>query len=68
MKAGGTVVMGSVDNVLVFDKLGRVEVEHADAGDIVAVVGLANGRYRRHDRRPRTAPWRCLASRSTSRP
>jgi GTP-binding protein len=42
MKAGGTIVMGSVDSVLVFDKLGRIEVEHADAGDVVAVVGLSN--------------------------
>jgi GTP-binding protein len=41
IKAGGKIVNGTVDSVLVFDKLGRVEVEHADAGDIVAVVGLA---------------------------
>jgi len=40
IKAGGTIVPGTVDSVLVFDKLGRVEVEQAEAGDIVAVVGL----------------------------
>jgi GTP-binding protein len=40
LKAGGVVVPGSIDTVLVFDKLGRIEVEEADAGDIVAVVGL----------------------------
>src|SRR5919107_2704136 len=40
LKAGGVVVPGSIDGVLVFDKLGRTEVEGADAGDIVAVVGL----------------------------
>jgi GTP-binding protein len=34
-------VPGSVDSVLLFDKLGRVEVEEAEAGDIVALVGLS---------------------------
>lgn len=38
--AGGGLTPGSLDNVLVFDKLGRVEVEQAEAGDVVAVVGL----------------------------
>jgi GTP-binding protein len=42
IKAGGVQVSGSVDSLMVFDKLGRVEVEHADAGDIVAVVGLGS--------------------------
>ncbi len=42
LKAGGKVVAGTVDNLLVFDKLGRVEVAEAGAGDIVAVVGLAS--------------------------
>ena len=41
IKAGGVIVPGSIDRVLVFDKLGRVEVPEVDAGDIVAVVGLA---------------------------
>ena len=40
LKSGGVVVPGSIDSVLVFDKLGRVEVQQADAGDIVAIVGL----------------------------
>src|SRR4051794_7813680 len=40
IKSGGVVVPGSIDNLLVFDKLGRVEVPQAEAGDIVAVVGL----------------------------
>jgi GTP-binding protein len=40
LKAGDVNVGGSVDNLLVFDKLGRQEVPQADAGDIVAVVGL----------------------------
>ena len=31
----------SIDGVLLFDKLGRVEVAEAEAGDIVAIVGLA---------------------------
>ncbi|MDX2038742.1 MAG: translational GTPase TypA [Isosphaeraceae bacterium] len=32
----------SIDGLLVFDKLGRVEVESAEAGDIVAVIGAAS--------------------------
>src|SRR4051812_42262968 len=40
IKAGNAIVNGSIDNLLVFDKLGRQEVDLADAGDIVAVVGL----------------------------
>ena len=35
-------VSGSIDNLLVFDKLSRVEVETAEAGDIVAIVGLGS--------------------------
>ena len=42
MKAGNVNVPGSIDNLLVFDKLGRIEVDHAEAGDIVAVVGLSS--------------------------
>src|SRR5205823_5772370 len=42
IKAGNVTVAGTVDNLLVFDKLGRQEVEQADAGDIVAVVGLGS--------------------------
>src|SRR3954453_14136270 len=40
LKAGGVNVAGTIDSVLLFDKLGRVEVEQAEAGDIVAIVGL----------------------------
>lgn len=42
IKAGNQVVSGTIDSVLLFDKLGRVEVEQASAGDIVALVGLAS--------------------------
>ncbi len=42
IKAGGTLQNGTVDNLMVFDKLGRVDVPSADAGDIVAVVGFGN--------------------------
>ena len=42
MKAKGVNVSGSIDSVLVFDKLGRAEVESAEAGDIVAIVGLGS--------------------------
>ena len=41
LKANGVSVPGSIDSVLLFDKLGRVEVDEAEAGDIVAIVGLA---------------------------
>jgi GTP-binding protein len=41
IKAGGAIQNGSIDSVLVFDKLGRVEVETAEAGDVVAIVGLS---------------------------
>jgi len=42
MKAGDVNIAGSVDSVLVFDKLGRTEVQTAEAGDVVAVVGLGS--------------------------
>ena len=42
MKAADKLVAGSIDSVLVFDKLGRTEVETAEAGDIVAIVGLGS--------------------------
>ncbi len=41
VKAGGVVTTGNVDRLLVFNKLERVEVPEAAAGDIVAVVGLS---------------------------
>src|SRR5262249_6995785 len=41
LKAGNVSVAGSIDRVLIFDKLGRAEVESAEAGDIVAIVGLS---------------------------
>ena len=41
IKRGGAVTSGSITGVLLFDKLGRVEVEEAEAGDIVAIVGLS---------------------------
>ncbi len=41
LKAEGVVKTCTADTVLVFDKLGRVEVEEANAGDIVAVVGAS---------------------------
>ncbi len=41
LKKGGVIEAGSIDTVMVFDKLGRTEVPVAEAGDIVAVVGLS---------------------------
>ena len=40
MKAGGRTIAGKVSQLFTFDKLGRVEVREAQAGDVVAVVGL----------------------------
>jgi GTP-binding protein len=41
IKSGGQLFPGTIDSVLIFDKLGRIEVDQAEAGDIVALVGLA---------------------------
>ncbi len=41
MKAGGVIHPGTIDRVLVFNKLERVEVSEASAGDVVAIVGLS---------------------------
>jgi len=40
LKADGSQVNGEVVGVNLFDKLGRVDVERAEAGDIVALIGL----------------------------
>lgn len=42
VKSGGKIVHGTIDGVFVFDKLSRVEVDSAEAGDIVALVGLSS--------------------------
>jgi GTP-binding protein len=42
IKAGNRIVPGTINQVLVFDRLGRAEVEVASAGDVVALVGLAD--------------------------
>ena len=41
MQAGGKTTTSKVLQLFVFDKLGRKEVDVAEAGDIVAIVGLA---------------------------
>jgi len=40
LKADDSVVMANVDNLQVFDKLGRVDAQEAIAGDLVALIGL----------------------------
>ncbi len=42
MKSGNQIKPCTVDGLLVFDKLGRIDVESAEAGDIVAIVGAAS--------------------------
>ncbi|MCY2982019.1 MAG: translational GTPase TypA [Planctomycetota bacterium] len=41
-KDEGKVVPAQIANLQMFDKLGRVDIEKATAGDIVAVVGIEN--------------------------
>ena len=66
-KKGGEKVNGTVEGLLLFDKLGRVEVEEAAAGDIVAIVGLASVDIGDTIADPE-APGPCPVSRSTNRP
>jgi GTP-binding protein len=40
LKAGGVQKASIVENVEIFDKLGKTEAESAEAGDIVALTGL----------------------------
>ncbi len=40
MQGGDAVTPAKINTLYVFDKLGRMEVEEATAGDVVAVVGL----------------------------
>jgi GTP-binding protein len=40
VQSGGVIAAAQVAGVSVFDKLGRLDVEQAEAGDIVALVGL----------------------------
>jgi GTP-binding protein len=42
LKADNVRVMETVEEVELFDKLGRVKAEQATAGDVVALVGLAD--------------------------
>ena len=42
IKAEDLRIPGVVDNLMIFHKLGRVDVEQASAGDIVAIVGLGS--------------------------
>ena len=53
---------------LLFDKLGRVEVEQAEAGDIVAIVGLASVEIGDTIADPELTTAPCPGSRSTNRP
>ncbi len=41
-KDEGKIVPAQIANLQMFDKLGRVDIEKATAGDIVAVVGIEN--------------------------
>ena len=42
MQAEGKVTLDKVSELYLFDKLGRVQVEEATAGDVAALVGLEN--------------------------
>ena len=66
MQAGDSSMTGKVVGLHVFDKLGRTEVEEAEAGDIVAIVGLEQVEIGDTISDP-IERVRCRASRSTSR-
>ena len=40
LKAGDKITQSKIVQIFVFDKLGRVEVDHATAGDVIAIVGI----------------------------
>ena len=42
IKADGKPKTAKISNLNVFDKLGRVEVERAEAGEVAAIIGLEN--------------------------
>ena len=47
VRRDGTQIKSKVQQVQVFDGLGRKNVEEAGAGDIVALIGLESRRHRR---------------------
>ena len=42
MKSGDRITESRLQSLYVFDKLGRMEVDSADAGDVVALVGISD--------------------------
>ncbi len=42
MKSGDRITESRLQSLYVFDKLGRTEVDSADAGDVVALVGISD--------------------------
>ena len=61
MQADDESTLVKVAEVHLFDKLGRVQVEEATAGDIAALVGLEDVDDRRHGQRPRASAAHCRA-------
>ena len=51
-RADGSLTPAQITQVELFDKLGRVAVEEATAGDIVALTGLPDPQIGRHRHRP----------------
>ncbi len=68
MQSGDRVVTAKVTTVSIFDKLGRTEVPSAEAGEIVALVGLPEFRNRRHDQRQRQPPHAAAVGRRRADP
>ena len=59
MQDEGRVTPAKVVSVYVFEKLGRIEVHEADAGDICAVVGLEGVEIGDTISDPEPIPGRC---------
>lgn len=59
MKSGDRITESRIQSLYVFDKLGRTEVDSADAGDVVALVGIGDveiGDTVCHREHPRAMP------------
>ena len=63
----GTQIKSKVQQVQVFDGLGRKDVERVEAGDIVALVGIGDGGHRRQHLRPPPTRSRWWPRRSSRR-
>ena len=62
LKHDGRRIDMPVKMLYTFDRMGRTETDEVSAGDLCAVVGVDNGRHRRHDRGYRTRGGNCRST------